>query len=166
MSFSFNAVELRVVTISEKPWTQTREVCKALEYGKATKIADIVRHLCSKTNYAQKWQLTGFVSETKPAHWPKDLQKYKIYTNEEGMYELLFSSQQPKAKEFRRHCCSVLLSHVQQQLTNKMKEDHQQAIEEKDTAIALLNDDLKNRKHDNVALQTQRDVYKDQLQKC
>ena len=94
------------------------------------------------------------------------MQKYKIYTNEEGMYELLFSSQQPKAKEFRRHCCSVLLSHVQQQLTNKMKEDHQQAIEEKDTAIALLNDDLKNRKHDNVALQAQRDVYKDQLQKC
>ena len=47
-----------------------------------------------------------------------------------------------------------------------MKEDHQQTIEEKDTAIALLNDDLKNREHDNVALQAQRDVYKDQLQKC
>ena len=47
-----------------------------------------------------------------------------------------------------------------------MKEDYQQAIEEKDTALALLNDDLKNREHDNVALQAQRDVYKDQLQKC
>ena len=47
-----------------------------------------------------------------------------------------------------------------------MKEDHQQAIEEKDVAVALLNDDLKNREHDNVALQAQRNVYKDQLQKC
>ena len=47
-----------------------------------------------------------------------------------------------------------------------MKEDHQQAIEKEDGAIALLNDDLKNREHDNVALQRQRDVYKDQLQKC
>ena len=47
-----------------------------------------------------------------------------------------------------------------------MKEDHKQTIEEKDTAIALLNNDLKNREHDNVALQAQRDVYKDQLQKC
>ena len=46
-----------------------------------------------------------------------------------------------------------------------MKEDHQQAIEEKDAALALLNDDLNTRDHDNVALQTQRDVYKDQLQK-
>ena len=39
-------------------------------------------------------------------------------------------------------------------------EKHQQCIEEKDTTIALLNDDLKNREHDNVALQGQRDAYK------
>ena len=49
---------------------------------------------------------------------------------------------------------------------------HRQAIEEKGTTIALLNDDLKNRdnqiqviQYENVALQAQRDVYKDQLQK-
>ena len=30
----------------------------------------------------------------------------------------------------------------------------------------MLNDDLKNREHDNVALQAQRDVFKEQLQKC
>ena len=62
--------------------------------------------------------------------------------------------------------CNVLFLHGRQQLTNKMKEDHQQAIEEKDAAIALLNGDLKNRERDNVVLQAQRDVYKDQLQKC
>ena len=60
----------------------------------------------------------------KPVDWPKDSQKYDIYTNEEGMYELLFSSQQSKAKNFKRHCCNVLFPHVQQQVTNKMKEDH------------------------------------------
>ena len=48
----------------------------------------------------------------------------------------------------------------------KLNEDHQQSIEEKDATITLLNDDLKNREHDNVALQAQRDVYKEQLQKC
>ena len=32
-------------------------------------------------------------------------------------------------------------------------EAHQQAIEEKDEAIALLNDDLKNREYENVGLQ-------------
>ena len=43
MPFSFNAVELFVVTINEKPWTRAREVCRALEYGKAAKAADIVK---------------------------------------------------------------------------------------------------------------------------
>ena len=146
--------------------------------------ADVVRHLCSRENYAHKWQLTGFVSETKPVDWPKDLQKYDIYTNEEGMCELIFGSQQPKAKAFRKHCCNVLFSHVGQQLSDmshameievltgrvqpleftngEEPQAHQQAIEEKDATIALLNDDLKNCEHDSVVLQAQRDAYKDQ----
>ena len=103
MPFVFNEVKLCVVTINEKAWTRAREACRALEYGKATKATDVVRHLCSRENYAHKWQLTGFVSEMKPVAWPKDSQKYNIYTNEEETYELLFSSQQPKAKDFRRH---------------------------------------------------------------
>ena len=37
----FNAVELCVVTINEKPWTSAKEVCRALEYGKATKTAHV-----------------------------------------------------------------------------------------------------------------------------
>ena len=88
-----------------------------------------------------------------PINWPKGSLKHDIYTNEEGMYEVLFSIQKPKAKDFRRHCCNMLFPHVRQQLTNKMKEDHQQAIEEKDATIALLNDNLKNRKYENVGLQ-------------
>ena len=47
----------------------------------------------------------------------------------------------------------------------RLNENHQQSIEEKDATISLLNDDLKNREHDNVALQAQGDVYKEQLEK-
>ena len=47
-----------------------------------------------------------------------------------------------------------------------IKEKHQHVIEEKDATIALLNDDLKNREYKNEALQAQRDLYKEQLQKC
>ena len=101
-----------------------------------------------------------------PVDWPKDSQKCDIYTNEERVYELLFSIQQPKAKDFRRYCCNVLFPYDRQQLTNKMKEDHQQAIEEKDAALALLNDDLQNREYQNVALQAQRYVCQTQIQKC
>ena len=55
MPFIFNALELHVVTINESPWTRAREVCRALEYGKATNAADIVKHLCSRESYAHKW---------------------------------------------------------------------------------------------------------------
>ena len=53
MPFSFNAVELCVVTINEKPWTRAKEVFRALEYNK--KIADIVKAFCSQENYTQKY---------------------------------------------------------------------------------------------------------------
>ena len=46
MSFVFNAVELYVVTINEKPWTRAREVSKALSYEKAAR--RVVRHHCAR----------------------------------------------------------------------------------------------------------------------
>ena len=36
MSFVFNAVELYVVNINEKPWMRAREVCKTREHNKKT----------------------------------------------------------------------------------------------------------------------------------
>ena len=61
------------------------------------------------------------------------------------MYEIVFSSQQPQAKDFKKHCCNVLFPQVRQQLTKKMKVEHQQAIEEKYAAFVLLTDDLQDR---------------------
>ena len=75
MPFTFNAVELYVVTIDEKPWTRARKVYRALEYGKTTKAADIVKHLCSRENYPHKLQLTEFVFETNFMDWPIGSQK-------------------------------------------------------------------------------------------
>ena len=48
----------------------------------------------------------------------------------------------------------------------KIQEENQQAIEEKDATIALLNDDLQKREYENVTLQAQKDVYQVELQKC
>ena len=166
MPFTFNAVELCVLTINEKSWTRAREVYRALEYGKTTKATDIVKHLCSRENYTHKWQLTEFVSETNFMDWPKDRRKDDYYINEWGMYQLVFGSQQTKAKNFRKHCCKVMFPQIRQQLTNKMKEGHQQAIEERDAAITLLNDNLQKREYENVALQAQKDVYQVELKEC
>ena len=47
-----------------------------------------------------------------------------------------------------------------------MKEDHQQAIKEKDAALAHRDNQTQATQYENVALQAQRDVYQAQLQKC
>ena len=47
-------------------------------------------------------------------------------------------------------CCFLMFD---SSLQKKMKEEHQQAIEEKDATMALLNEYLKNREYENVCLQ-------------
>ena len=93
------------MNIYQKPWLRAREVCAALEYSKKNKVTDIVKCLCTNTNYARQFQLdelTNFVE------WPEGSKKNGYYVNEEGIYEILFVSRQPKGKEFKKHCCNVL----------------------------------------------------------
>ena len=122
MPFVFNEVKLCIVTINEKPWTRAREVRRTLEYNKKT--ADTVKAFCSRESYAHKYQLSKFTAVENSIDWPKDLRKDDYYISKEGMYEIVFSNQQSKAKNFRRYCCNVLFLHVQQQLTNKIQEEH------------------------------------------
>ena len=58
------------------------------------------------------------------------------------MYKLVFGSQQPRAKAFRKRCWNVLFPHVRQQLTNKIQEVHQQAITDHQQKILRLNEEI------------------------
>ena len=89
---------LKTVIINKKPWKRTKEVCKALEYGKATKATDTVKRHCSKGYCAQKYQISCVIVACTPADWPKDSRMDGYYINDEGMHELLVSSKQPKVK--------------------------------------------------------------------
>ena len=162
MPFAFNAVELKVVTINGKPWTRAKEVCKALEYNKKT--AHVIRAHCTRENYTQKYDLTSVPTVGTPVNWPKDSQKYDLYINEEGMYEVLFGSQQQKAKAFRKYCCNEMFPLIRQQLTEKLAEEHyrrttqlQQAVEQRDTRIQAI-------EYENVGLQGEITAYQAQLQ--
>ena len=77
MPFTFSNMALYRVTIYGKPRIRSREMWRALEYGKATKTADFVKHLCSQENYGHKCQLTDFVSATNLMNWPKDSRSQK-----------------------------------------------------------------------------------------
>ena len=93
MPFAFNAVELYVVTVNGKPWTRAKEVCRALEYGENAKPKDILKKHVSIENKQHQHQMKGWVTATQPLNWPKNSQLSEYYLNEEGMYELEFSSQ-------------------------------------------------------------------------
>ena len=114
MPFVFNAVKLCVVIINEKPWTRAKEACMALKYKKG-RTRDVLKKHVSIENKQHKNELEGRAATARFLEWSKKSQPNDYYINEEGMYKLLFS--------------------VRQQLTKKMKEEHQQAIEEKDNQI-------------------------------
>ena len=76
------------------------------------KTANIIKNHSSKENYTQKYQMSSVSTVGTPLDWPKDSQKFEISINKEGMHELLFSSQQLKAKNFRRNCFNVLFPHL------------------------------------------------------
>ena len=120
---------MHFATINGKPWTRAKEVCKALRHEKAAK--RVVRHHCTRENIQHKHQLAVVPRANTTVNWPRDSQNY----DEEGMYKLLFSSQQPKAKAFRKHFCNVLFPHVRQQLSDKL---HAMEIEDLTSRVQAL----------------------------
>ena len=162
MPFTFNNIALFTVKFDDKPWTRAKGVCKAPKYQRDT--AHIIRDHVSSENYAKKRRLIKSSETDDFVDCPQDSRKDDYYTNEEGMYELLFSSQQPLAKAFRKYCCNTMFPQIRQKLTDKIQEEHQQAfagiqeehqlaIVEHEQAITLLNDDLQERDNQIQAIQ-------------
>ena len=70
MQFSFNAVELCVVTINEKPWAHAKEACRALEFKKG-RARDVLKKHVSIENKQHKHELEGRAAAVRPVEWLK-----------------------------------------------------------------------------------------------
>lgn len=64
MPFTFNAVDLYVVTINGKPWARARDVCR---HYSTTKNCKHCQNHFSKENYVQKYQTSGVPTAVTPA---------------------------------------------------------------------------------------------------
>ena len=95
VTFTFNAIRQQVVIIDSKEWFREKEVWKVLENNKDT--THVVRARVSWENVAHKYQLTSCTPDLHPLNWPKDSQKHDLCIDEEGLRELVLSSQQPQA---------------------------------------------------------------------
>lgn len=87
-----------------------------------------------------------------------------IFINFDGAIEIAIQSKKTKAVE--------LVKWLTKKGVEKIQEEHQLVIDEKDATLALINDDLQERanliqaiQYENVALQTQQDVFPIQLQR-
>ena len=134
VSFTFNDIKLFTITINDKPWTRAKEVCRSLSYARNT--PNVISDHVSPENRAYKYQLVNLTATGKSVKWPIDSRKDEYYINEEGMYELAFTSQQKEAKDFRKYCCNTLFPKIRQKLVDIDLESsnrrHQLAIEDKD----------------------------------
>ena len=81
-----------------------------------------------------------------------------VLLKESDLYGFLMRCKKPKVEPFMEWVVKTILPREVQKLTS--------TIDEKDAAIALLNDDLQNRNYENVALQAQKDIYQAELQEC
>ena len=78
---------------------------------------------------------------------------------------VIVNSKKDEGKVLKQHILKDIIPRGFDTRIEEIQEKHRQTIEEKDAAIALLNDDLKTGEYENIASQAERDVYKDQLQK-
>ena len=74
MPFTFNAVNLYVVTINSKPWTSAKKACKTLQcHARTSKTANIIKAHGNPENITQKYKICSVRAACTPTNWSADL---------------------------------------------------------------------------------------------
>ena len=155
MPFFFNAVDLCIVVINRKPWTSAKEVCRALEY-KNCRVRDVLKKQVSIEKKQHKHELEGRATVAHPQNGLKKDNLAITIPMRKRCPSQYFQVNSQKGKDFKKHCCNVLFPHGRQQLPNKMKEDHQQAIAGRDNQIQAL--EFINEEHQKKNLRLNKEI--------
>ena len=83
----------------------------------------------------------------------EDAQDHDIFISLTGALYVIVKSQKDKGKALKKHILKDIVPRGFDARIKEIQEKHRQAIEGKDAALALLNDDLQNCEYENVALQ-------------
>ena len=167
--FSMKNIEM-LVDSEEQNWFKRAHV------GKFLGIEDIRTSLngLEKCEMLTRQELVPNRRDTpawpEPRYQPNKMNKFLLLF---GVMYATVNSKKDKGKVLKKLILKDIVRRGFDTRIEEIQEKHRQANEEKDAAIALLNDNRKNHdnqiqaiQYENVALQAQRDVYKDQLQKC
>ncbi len=91
--FDFNSNTIRVVTIDGEPWFVAADVCKALAIGN---MSQATSNLSSNDVRNQRLSPTGRARPNK-------------IVSESGLYQMIFQSRKPEAKEFTHWVTGTVL---------------------------------------------------------
>ena len=115
--FTFDVVELRILTQNDKPCTRATELCKGQSIRKNSCchknflwLRKLRSKVINKSSCSLLWR-TSWVG-------PRTREKISINITEEEMHELLFSSYQPKAANFINNIHNITFPQIRQQLKN------------------------------------------------
>ena len=160
--FSLKDIEVLVDSEGDN-WFKQAHVGKLLGLAKILMSVEVL----DTQEMSRRDDIKAIVSNPYPWSGPKDHQnkKDKFLSVFEVMY-VIVKSRKDKGKALKEHIPKGIVPRGFDAKIEEIQEKHRRAIEEKDVALALLNDYLQNRKYEKVALQAQRDLYKDQLQIC
>ena len=146
--FSLKDIEV-IVDSKEQNWF------KRTHPGKFLGIVNIRRSTARLANEDQKtWAFLQAEGGVHVMNTPReDVQNHDIFISLTGPLYVVVNSQKDKGKALKEHILRDIAPRGFDARIEEIQEKHQRAIEEKDAAIALLNDDLKNREYKNVGLQ-------------
>ena len=156
--FSLNDIEVLVDSDGEN-WFKRTHIGKCLGLAK---ILMSVEGLDTQ-EMPKRDDIKAMVS--KPYPWPGSKghqNKTDKFLSVFEVMHVIVNSQKDKGKALKEHILKDIVPHGFDVRIEEIQEEHQQAIEEKDAALALLNDDLQDRdnkiqaiQYENVALQAQ-----------
>lgn len=96
---TFHGVDVRIVMINGDPWWVVNDVCAVLDIGSGRRAVDRLDE--------QDVTLTNVLDG-------RGIEQQTWVVNESGLYELIFRSNKPQAKTFRRWVTSEVLPQIRQ----------------------------------------------------
>ena len=140
----FNLKDIEVLLDSnEQNWFKRAHVAKYL------RIVNIRRSTAKLADNDQKTR--AFLQAEEGVHIMnpprEDAQDHDIFISLTDALYVVVNSPKDKSKALKKHILKDIISHGFDAATEEIQEKHRRAIDEKNAALALLNDDLQNREY-------------------
>lgn len=101
--FNFNGQQVRTILIDEEPYFVGKDVAEVLGYARP---GDALSKIDERDRKTLNYKAFG---DLAPSLWKGNDYSNKTIINDSGVYELIFRSELPQAKEFKRWVTSEVL---------------------------------------------------------